>query len=222
MWRASRAHAQAVVEAIHEVHGTVALQPVNAAGMTDRWIVRAMLRQAGVDDATIDDGMEGLLASAVRRYEELCEADLSGKVLEGIPALLAELSDAPGVQLGLVTGNVEDIAHRKLRAAGIAEPLQPFVGAYGSDAEERDRLVPVAQERAAALHGGQGGRWPSERTVVIGDTPHDISCARVAGAAVIGVATGAYAADALTEADAVATTTDELRAALVGLGVLTG
>ncbi|MBO9533402.1 MAG: haloacid dehalogenase-like hydrolase [Solirubrobacteraceae bacterium] len=219
VWRASKAHALAVVAAIHEVHGQLELQPVDAAGMTDRRIVRAMLRGAGMDDPAIDADMDWLLAIAARRYEELCEPDLSHTVLDGIPELLDELSGAPGVQLGLVTGNVESIAHRKLAAAGIAAPLLPFVGAYGSDAEDRDLLVPVAQERAGLL-AGMLGRWPSERTVVVGDTPHDISCARAAGAAVIAVTTGAYGADALTAADAVASDAVELRLALARVGVL--
>lgn len=219
VWRASAAHAQAVVEAIHEVHGELPLQVVDAAGMTDRRIVRGILRLAGVADAAIDAEMDWLLAVAARRYEELCPDDLTHTVLDGIPELLEELRHAPGVQLGLVTGNVESIAHRKLAAAQLARPLLPFVGAYGSDAEDRNRLVPVAQERAAALHGF-AGRWPSERTLIVGDTPHDIACARVAGARVIAVTTGAYEAEALTAADAIAATSDELRAALAALGIL--
>lgn len=219
VWRASAAHAQAVVEAIHEVHGDVPLQVVDAAGMTDRRIARGILQLAGVDDVVIDARMDRLLQVAARRYEDLCPDDLTHTVLDGIPDLLAELRQAPGVQLGLVTGNVESIAHRKLAAAQLAHHLVPFVGAYGSDAEDRNRLVPVAQERAAALHG-HAGRWASERTLIVGDTPHDIACARVVGASAIAVTTGAYEADALTEADAIATDSSELRAALVDLGLL--
>ncbi len=219
VWRASAAHAQAVVEAIHEVHGQIPLQVVDAAGMTDRRIARGILELAGVDQAVIDARMELVMQLAAERYEELCPDDLTHTVLDGIPELLGELRREPGVQLGLVTGNVEAIAHRKLAAAQLAAPLMPFVGAYGSDAEDRDRLVPVAQERAAALHGF-AGRWPSARTLIVGDTPHDISCARVVGASVIAVTTGAYEADALTAADAIATGSAELRAALGELGVL--
>lgn len=215
VWRASKEHALAVVEAIHEVHGELELQlgTVDAAGMTDRHIVRALLRGAGLSDAAIDADMEWLLAVAVRRYEERCPADLSDTVLPGIPDLLDELRRDRRVQTGLVTGNLEPIAHRKLQAAGLAAPLLPWVGAYGSDAEDRNRLVPVAQERAAALHG-HAGRWPSSRTIVVGDTPRDIECARVAGAAVIAVTTGAYPREELTAADVVADTAEEVTAAL--------
>ncbi|MDQ8043995.1 MAG: HAD family hydrolase [Solirubrobacteraceae bacterium] len=213
VWRASRAHAQAVVSAIHEVHGELTLAPVEAAGFTDRRIVRAMLLQAGLTNAQVDQDMEWLLAIAARTYEETCPVDLSDTVLPGIPELLAELCRDPGLQLGLVTGNLESIAHRKLTAAGLSRPLLPWVGAYGSDAEDRNRLVPVAQERAAALHG-MAGRWPSDQTVVVGDTPHDIACARAAGASVIAVTTGAYERDALTDADVIADSATEIAAAL--------
>ena len=46
--------------------------------------------------------------------------------------------------------------------------------------------------------------WPRERTVVIGDTPRDIACARADGVRVAAVATGPFAVEALADADAVA------------------
>ena len=49
----------------------------------------------------------------------------------------------------------------------------------------------------------RAGGWPRERTVVIGDTPRDIACARADGVRVIGVATGPFSAEALADADAV-------------------
>lgn len=219
VWRASRAHAEAVIAAIHEVHGDVVLGRVEAAGWTDRRIVRALLRDAGLPDARIDADMEWLLAIAAARYEDTCPQDLSHTVLPGIPDMLRELCRDRNLVLGLVTGNIESIAHRKLTAAGLARPLLPWVGAYGSDAEDRNRLVPVAQERAAQLYG-LVGRWPSERTVVVGDTPYDIECARAAGATVIAVTTGAYSRDALGDADVIADTADEISAALARFAVV--
>lgn len=219
VWRASREHAEAVVDAIREVHGEIELSKVDAAGRTDRYIVRALLRNAGFSDSAIDADMEWLLEVAVRRYEERCPDDLSGKVLPGIPELLDGLRADPGVQTGLVTGNLEPIAHRKLHAAGLARPLLPWVGGYGSDAEDRNHLVPLAQERAAALYG-LAGRWPSERTVVVGDTPRDIECARAVGATVIAVTTGASPREELTGADVVADTAAEIRAALAELSLV--
>lgn len=218
VWRASREHAEAVLDAIREVHGEIELSHVDAAGRTDRYIVRALLRNAGVPDHAIDADMEWLLEVAVRRYEERCPADLSSTVLPGIPDLLDQLQRDAGIQTGLVTGNLEPIAHRKLQAAGLARPLLPWVGGYGSDAEDRNHLVPIAQERAAGLHG-IAGSWPSERTVIVGDTPRDIECARAVGAAVIAVTTGASPREELIDADVVADTADEIAAALARFAV---
>ena len=38
---------------------------------------------------------------------------------------------------------------------------------------------------------------PPEDVLVVGDTPHDVACARAAGAVPVGVATGGYTADEL-------------------------
>jgi phosphoglycolate phosphatase-like HAD superfamily hydrolase len=72
-------------------------------------------------------------------------------------------------------------------------------GGFGSDAEDRTTLPPIARRRA----GDDGASYPRERTVVVGDTPHDIACARADGVRCVAVATGPYGADALGAADAV-------------------
>jgi len=59
----------------------------------------------------------------------------------------------------------------------------------------RSRGQSPARERA--------GGWPRERTVVIGDTPRDIACARADGLRVVAVATGPFRVDELAGADAV-------------------
>lgn len=218
VWRASEEHAQSVVEALHHVHGPQPLGAIDAAGRTDRHIVRQLLRGAGVQDAQIDAGMPALIAHAEDRYDELCPPDLSHTVIDGVPAMLSALAAWPAVRLALVTGNLERVAARKLAAASLHHHFTPMLGAYGSDHEDRDALVPIALERAGAHHGLDGS-WPAERAVVIGDTPHDIACARVAGAHVIGVTTGAYEGAALTHADAVVERAEDLPAALRALGV---
>jgi phosphoglycolate phosphatase-like HAD superfamily hydrolase len=53
--------------------------------------------------------------------------------------------------------------------------------------------------------------FPRERTIVIGDTPRDIACARADGLRCVAVATGPFEADQLDGADAVARDAAELR-----------
>jgi phosphoglycolate phosphatase-like HAD superfamily hydrolase len=181
---------------------------VEAAGRTDAAIARDLLRAAGVDDASIDACADAVAAAAVAAYEELCPPDLSAYVAPGVADALAALAARPDVyRLALVTGNLEPVARRKLASAGIGAHFPVGQGGFGSDAEDRAQLPAVARARA--------GGWPRERTVVIGDTPRDIACARADGVRVVAVATGPFSAEALADADAVV---DGVRAVLPVLG----
>ena len=145
-----------------------------------------------------------MAAAAVAAYEELCPPDLSALVAPGVPEALDALAAEPAVyRLALVTGNLEAVARRKLASAGLGHYFAAGQGGFGSDAEDRGELPAVARARA--------GGWARERTVVIGDTPRDIACARVDRVRVIAVATGPFTAEALADADAVV---DDARAAL--------
>ena len=61
-----------------------------------------------------------------------------------------------------------------------------------------------------APRGPAASRGPREQTVVIGDTPLDIACARADGVRCIAVTTGSFGADELTDADSVASSPAEL------------
>ena len=196
--RASLEHALALHRALEEVHGAEALHEhrVEAAGRTDGAIARDLLVAAGLAPEAIDARADDVLAACCAAYDELCPPDLSARVAPGIPSVLAALSEHPDrYRFSLVTGNYERVARLKLERAGIGHHFEPGQGGFGSDAEERERLPPIARERA--------GGWPRERTVVIGDTPRDIACARADGLRVVAVGTGPYSLDQLADADAV-------------------
>ena len=91
-----------------------------------------------------------------------------------------------------MTGNLEPVARLKLTRAGIGRHFASGQGGFGSDSEDRSDLPPIARARAAAWNGGEP--WPRERTVVVGDTPRDIACARADGVHVVAVPTGPFAA----------------------------
>ena len=177
---------------------------VEFAGRTDAAIVRDLLVMAGVGRDEADARWPEVMDAAAAAYEELCPPDLSASVAPGVPELLAELGARPeAFRLSLVTGNLQPIARRKLASAGIGNYFEPGQGGFGSDHLDRDALPPIARARA--------GDWPRERTVVVGDTPRDIACARADGLRVAAVATGPFAIEALADADAVV---DDARALL--------
>ena len=203
--RASVEHADAMRRALIDVHGSLELDGhhVEAAGRTDGAIARDLLLAAGLAGPAIDSRADDVITAACALYDELCPADLSARVAPGVADVLPRLAARPDAfRFSLVTGNFERIARLKLARAGIGDWFPEGQGAFGSDAEDRERLPPIARARA--------GDWPRERTVVIGDTPRDIACARADGLRVIAVATGPFAVEALADADAVADSAESI------------
>ena len=121
----------------------------------------------------------------LRFLEEELQTSSSFRVLPGVVELLDQLSLREDVRLGLATGNLQKGARMKLERAGLL-PYFDF-GAYGSDTEERPRIVSLAIERGKCFPGNSS--QPSV-AFVIGDTPLDIQAGKGAGALTVAVATG--------------------------------
>jgi len=218
---AAREHALALRVALHEVYGVgdpggaeEGLPRVQAAGRTDIEIARETMLLCGRSAKAFDDGREQLAEVCVREYARLAPDDLSDRVVPGVAQLLGELERGEGVRLALVTGNLEAVARLKLSRAGIGRHFERGQGGFGSDSEDRTDLPPLARARA----GSEGRPHPRTRTVVVGDTPRDIACARADGVRCVAVTTGPYGADDLRAADAVARSAGELGELLAELG----
>lgn len=164
----------------------------------------------------IDAHLDDVRDAACEAYARLCPPDLSDTVAPGMPELLAQLRDRGDVGLALVTGNLKPIARLKLSRAGLGGFFPPGQGGFGSDDEDRTHLPAVARERAA---DGDLAAFPRDRTIVIGDTPLDVLCARADGVHCIGITTGPHGADELAGADAVVGDARGVADALRQLGV---
>ncbi|MGH2914274.1 MAG: haloacid dehalogenase-like hydrolase [Solirubrobacteraceae bacterium] len=201
--RASVDHARALHEALRGVHGVDAsgrAAEVSPAGRTDGEIARLLLLRAGVSARAIDERTAAVRGACCEAYARLCPADLTANVIPGVARLLAWLAGTTGARLSLVTGNYEPVARLKLGRAGIGRHFAAGQGAFGSDSEDRAALPAIARRRA----GAGGVSHPRERTVIVGDTPRDIACARADEVRCLAVATGSFDAGALAGADAVA------------------
>ena len=157
---------------------------IDFAGKTDLQIIREALGTLGLTDG--DDLMHSLL----NRYLVHLRAEVStgrGHVKKGIRELLPALQNLEGIYLGLLTGNAETGARLKLEPFGLNRYFP--VGAFGSDSEDRNLLLPIAVER---LQEETSASVNYEHCVVIGDTPKDVECAHVHGASAVAVATGTY------------------------------
>jgi phosphoglycolate phosphatase-like HAD superfamily hydrolase len=206
--KATAAHAAAVHEALREVYGIGDLRAVRveAAGRTDYEIGRAICLQLGVSADRFDAGREDFRIACVAAYARLCPDDLSEFVAPGVTDVLEALAARDGTRLALLTGNLEPIARLKIGRAGLARFFEPGQGGFGSDHEDRTELPAIARRRA--------GHYPRAKTVVIGDTPRDIACARADGVRCIAVATGPYGPEDLAGADVVLRSAHELLDAL--------
>jgi phosphoglycolate phosphatase len=203
---AQRAPRRAFERAMIEVYGTAGPIATHAFdGKTDPQIARELLELDGVAAKKIDDGLDALWRTYLRELQvEFARADHATLVLPGVVALLAELEKrSDSLLLGLLTGNIHQGAALKLASARITTTFR--LGAYGSDDERRDRLPPVAVQRAHAL---TGRTFDGHDVVIIGDTPHDVTCGRDICARAVGVATGRYSAAELRAAGAVAVLSD--------------
>ena len=212
----TRAVAEAMLAALTEVYGIdvgVIRTRIDTEGRTDGEIARAILAAAGVSSDRIDALAERVRESCCQTAARLLPDDLSGSVLPGVRELLDWLKRQQGLKLGLLTGNYESIARLKLARAGIGGAFAAGQGAFGSDAEDRALLPGIARRRA----GTTSLPYPRRDTVVIGDTPRDIACARADGVRCVAVTTGSFTSDVLAAADDVARDAFDLRRVLADL-----
>ena len=106
-----------------------------------------------------------------------------GRLLPGVLPLLDALALEPAWKLGLLTGNMTEMARIKLDHFGITGRFA--FGAFGEQAPDRNALARAVVARVGREHG-----IVPRNCIVVGDTEHDIACARAAGARVVAVATG--------------------------------
>jgi phosphoglycolate phosphatase len=168
---------------------------IGFAGKTDLGIIRDALEKNRIQ---IQDGWLDRFLDVYLFHLRTATARGAGHVKPGARNLIEALVADQAFKLGLLTGNIEEGARIKLEPFG----LNPFfpTGAFGSDSEDRNALLPLAVQRLAA---NTSTLVNYVDCVVIGDTPLDVTCAKAHGARSIAVATGPYSLESLrrTETD---------------------
>ena len=160
------------------------LKGIEIAGRTDTGIARRLFERYGVE-ATPEN-----FSAFFDRYLHHLAIELGrsqGRILPGIPGLLAALKTRPHAAVALLTGNLSRGAEIKLTHYGIWEFFE--FGAYADDNHDRNKLGGFARARALERHGVE---FLPENIYVLGDTPHDIDCGRAFGAKTVAIATGGF------------------------------
>lgn len=188
-------HNEAFAVAFKEVHGiNASIHMVDYHGKTDQQIIRDVLKVCGVPQDVIDAKMDQFM-QVMCEYYVAVGPHLTTELFDGVTKAL-DVLDGGDYLLGLVTGNLEPIAHTKLGRADIDKYFK--LGGFGNEALDRSQLVLNAIEKAKQ----QFDFHQDDNVFVIGDTPRDIDAAIKAGVKSIGVATGAYNSDQLVQAGA--------------------
>ncbi|MEX2281440.1 MAG: HAD family hydrolase [Gemmatimonadota bacterium] len=185
--------------ALLKVYGTTGpIATHSFDGKTDPQIARELLTLAGLPDAAIDSGLEALWRSYLRGLAaELAVPGHETRLYPGVVTLLKQLQRDADVCVALLTGNIAQGASLKLQSGGIDQFFR--FGAFGSDCEQRSGLPAIAVERARA---DTGRSFTGHQVVIIGDTPHDVTCGRALGVFTIAVATGRHSRESLLAAGA--------------------
>ena len=167
--------------AVTEVTGRrFELSSVEVTGRTDFQIARATFERLEVPYD------EAVLRRMIQRYEELLPSYLplkQGRVLPNVCEILDQLRPRTDVRSYLLTGNTRGGARAKLTHYQLFDYFPD--GAFAEDFGERATIAQRALQLAR-----QAGPVNEQQLFVIGDTPHDITCAEAIGARTIAVGTG--------------------------------
>jgi phosphoglycolate phosphatase len=173
------------------------LRDIPLAGRTDWAILTEAVARVGksLDDGLLTRLRDGYIENLAIEIEQPGRGPKA--VMPGVRELLDTLCARDDVFVGLLTGNFEEGARIKLEHFDLWRYFT--CGAYGGDAADRNALVPFAVRRARTCGLPDIGTGD---VIVVGDTPHDVSCARAASAIAVAVATGGHTVDELQETGA--------------------
>ena len=193
---AGGADRRAVLRAFRELWDVdAAVDGVRVHGRTDLDIVGEIFRTRMGRSPRIDE-LELLCGRYLAYLEEELATSPDFRVLPGVLHLLDSLSATPDTVIGLATGNLEQAATLKLRRAKLLGKFR--FGAFGSEVEEREKLIALAIDRGKALLPSQGR---SPRIFVIGDTTLDITAGKRLKIWTVAVATGGDSIETLAAED---------------------
>lgn len=183
------------------------IEGISFGGCLDPVIIAEMLVLNKVDPSA-----ENIQAMRRCYHEQLARLSQSQSVARALPGahdlVFATATHAARPTLGLLTGNYPETGTIKIEAAGF-DPSLFTVNAWGDSSPHekphRSHLPPVAMEN---YKSAKAAAIDPQSVVIIGDTIHDVSCAKDNGCRVLAVATGHASFDELERAGADRTVED--------------
>lgn len=170
---------------LRQIFGRVGdVENYDFVGKTDTQIVHEIQGGAGVPRDEIEAAMPSLKELYLEKLESVLEADRM-RLLPGVGETLDRLAERADVTVALLTGNWEGGARIKLSRFALNRYFD--FGAFGDGHENRLGLPP---EALALAREHTGRRFSAEESLIVGDSPLDVDCARAHGLRCLAVATG--------------------------------
>jgi phosphoglycolate phosphatase-like HAD superfamily hydrolase len=172
------------------------LTDIAFSGKTTPNILREVCALHGLPAEQVEAALPEAIRILTERLFEEAGTDLSGAVLPGVRPLL-DCLNARGHLLGILTGNPPEMGSRVLAGACLRDYFRLFT--FGTEARERTALVQLSLMKAQRDHHFDGD---GRAVAVVGDSVHDVACAKPVGALSVAVATGVHSREELRAAGA--------------------
>ncbi len=180
---------RAMERAFHDVFGIDGFERaarVPYAGRTDPVILQSIAEAIGIEPDAFRLRTSELQACFVREIEaEMGRPDDKRRTMPGVPGLLEALEAMDGVHMGLLTGNLESGARAKLEPFRLNRYFP--TGGFASDNPDRRKIAEIACRKVSEL---TGIAFEAAQVTVVGDTEHDVDCARANGFRAVAVDSG--------------------------------
>jgi len=200
--RNTQAHKIAFSSGFKQVYGiSASIDSINHHGLTDQQIIKEVLSKHGLKEKVIEEKIKECMEAMVNSFRGAIKTE-EIYLLPGVKPLLETLHKM-GLLLGLVTGNLQEIAEGKLRKASIYHYFK--VGGFGSDAPQRATMLKIAIDRASKIIG----KIQPQDVFLFGDTIYDVMAGKQVGVNTIAVATGSYSEEMLKDADIVVSSLED-------------
>lgn len=163
----------------------------NFSGMTDLQILQDICIIADYPFSKIEHRIDDLWSNLLLKFDNEVIRD-NIVLLPSVDMMISNLCNIENTKLALVTGNFRDNAYLKLDAYNLSKYFP--VGAFGCDYADRNKLPNLAIQRA---NSHWSANFSNRNSIIIGDSPNDIICAKSNNILSVAVCTGFHSADEL-------------------------
>ena len=181
-------HRNALHQAMREAYGVdTTIEGIAYHGKTDLGILRAAMERVGVTNSKFDQCLPAALEVVCREVSANAHR-ITPIICSAIPEVLAELKSA-GKLMALASGNLESVGWLKVDAAGLREFFS-----FGCFSDRNESRADIFRQGVTEVKRRLGD---SAKVCFIGDTPDDVTAARIANSSIVAVCTGIFKADEL-------------------------